>query len=114
MASRYATIYERLVANTEIPAEQSEATGCWVWTGTKDRAGYGRMAVRKAGRKNPTGVRAHRAMMTSMLGRELHPDDETVEHLCACTSCVNPDHLVLLTRAENTAAMRRRVLGGGA
>lgn len=104
---RYATLYLRLVAHCALAEGQNE-NGCWVWTGTKDRAGYGRLAIRKPGKANPTGVRAHRLMMQLTLGRDLHPDDETVEHECHCTSCINPDHLTLMTRAKNTAAMRAR------
>lgn len=105
----YASLYERIVAQTEVPEEQCESTGCWVWQGTKDAKGYGRVSVRRPGR-NPTGVRVHRAVMEHVLGRELHPDDETVEHLCRRTACVNPDHLTLLSRSENTrkaAALRK-------
>ena len=107
MVAQYGNLYARLIANSEKPDDQNE-NGCWLWTGTKDRKGYGRLSMRVAGKRNPTGVRAHRAMLEHLLGRELHPDDETVEHLCACTSCINPDHLVLMTRAANTSAMRRR------
>lgn len=104
----YDSLFARLVANSAVPDDQLEGTGCWVWTGNTDRKGYGRLAMRVPGKATPTGVRAHRAMMQVILGRTLHPDDETVEHLCACTGCVNPDHLTLLTRAENTAEMQRR------
>jgi hypothetical protein len=103
----YATLYLRLVANCKLAEGQNE-NGRWVWTGTKDDKGYGRLSIRKPGKKNPTGVRAHRLMHELMVGHQLHPDNETVEHECHNTSCINPDHLTLLTRAQNTAAMRAR------
>lgn len=105
---KYDSLFERLVANSAIPDGQLESTGCWVWTGNTDSKGYGRLSVRRPGRRSPVGVRAHRLMKEIMEGRLLHPDDETVEHQCGVTSCINPDHTILLTRAENSAEMQRR------
>ncbi len=105
---RYDSLFERLVANSAVPDDQLESTGCWLWLGTKDRKGYGLVSVRVPGKKSPVGRRAHRLMKEIMLGRPLDPNDETVEHLCLATSCINPDHTILLTRAENTADMQRR------
>lgn len=105
---KYDSLFERLVANTVIPDDQLESTGCWLWTGNVDSKGYGRLSVRRPGKASPVGVRAHRLMKEIMEGRPLHPDDETVEHRCQVTSCINPDHTILLTRAENTADMQRR------
>ena len=107
----YDSLFTRLVANSQVPEGQSEDTGCWVWTGNTDHKGYGRVTVRRPGAGH-TKVRAHRAMMEIVLGRPLHPDDETVEHLCYCTGCINPDHLTTLSRSENSKAMqaRRRAL----
>lgn len=97
---RYATLYERIVANT---AEPTSEQGCWLWTGRHDgkRGGeYGRMNVRENGRHHTR--QPHRVMAALVEGRELHPDEETVEHLCRVTLCCNPDHLVLLSRSENS------------
>lgn len=104
----YENLYHRLVANC-CPAEGQNENACWEWRGNKNSKGYGRLTVRKPGRRSPVGVLAHRLMLQLLLERELHPDDETVEHLCMNTSCINPDHLTLMTRAQNTAAMRARV-----
>lgn len=40
---------------------------------------------------------------------EMDPDEQTIEHLCACRRCINPDHWIVVTRAENTALMQQRV-----
>lgn len=104
---KYDSLYARLIANSEKPDDQNE-NGCWLWTGNTDRKGYGRLSLRIPGKPNPTGVRAHRAMEEVFREDSLHPDLETIEHLCATTGCVNPDHWVTMTRAENTAAMRKR------
>jgi len=40
---------------------------------------------------------------------KMDPDEHTIEHLCACRRCINPDHWIVVTRAENTSLMRKRV-----
>lgn len=69
-------------------------TGCWLWTASSNRQGYGYFSI---GRK----IRgAHRASW------ELHrgpiPDGMVLDHLCRVPSCVNPDHLRVVTPRVNT------------
>ena len=98
MAKIYASMYERLVANSEKPDDQNEC-GCWVWTGCK-RWPYGKVNVRIEGRH--VSLRAHRAMAEVTEGRALDPEHETVEHLCGNPLCVNPDHFELIDRIDNS------------
>lgn len=37
-----------------------------------------------------------------------NPPDSVVHHVCARTSCVNPDHLQRVTQRENAAEMLER------
>lgn len=98
MARRYATLYERLVANTKV-----DARGCWVWTGYA-RAGYPALAIRVPGRRTPKTIAAHRAML-----EEFHdivfPFDEAA-HLCYNPMCINPNHLEVQTKAHNLGERR--------
>ena len=98
---KYLSFYERLVANSEKPDDQNE-NGCWVWTGKTDgkRWPYGAVNVRVDGQHKT--LRAHRAMAEVLEGRPLDPDHETVEHLCGNTLCINPDHLELIDRVDNS------------
>ena len=71
-------------------------SGCWLWTGRKDRTGYGRMNV--AGRSEA----AHRVSYRTFRGPI--PPGLVLDHVCRTRACVNPDHLDPVSRSEN---MRR-------
>lgn len=76
-------------------------TGCWVWVARLDKDGYGLIDL-----DNRT-IRAHRWMYAQHAGDI--PEGMTVDHICFVRSCVNPDHLRLLSHAEN-ARMQRSAL----
>lgn len=71
-------------------------TGCWLWFGVTNHAGYGELRV------NKKHIRAHRFSYESHRGTI--PAGAVLDHLCRNVSCVNPDHLEPVTQAEN---MRR-------
>lgn len=66
---------------------------CWVWTGSKDKDGYGQVSL-----NNKTHL-AHR--ISYELFNDTIPNGLTIDHLCKNTSCVNPDHLEIVTIKEN-------------
>lgn len=67
-------------------------SGCWEWTGTKDR-GYGYVA------HNGKTTQAHRAVYEELVGPI--PSGLQIDHLCRNRSCVNPKHLELVTQRVN-------------
>lgn len=118
------SLYERLCANShDVPADQLEGTGCWPWAGNRHTKGYGRLSQRVEHKSYPVKLYAHRCVLEELRGynefdldddplgpifyvkRPALDSDETPDHLCGNAWCWNPDHLEIVTRAENS---RRR------
>lgn len=111
----YSSTWDRLQARTQVPEDQLDGTGCWVWMGNCCHKGYGRFSMRVPGRRTPASVRCHRWVMDHLcpgwreeaaqrLGCAV--EEVTIDHLCRETRCWNPDHLEPVTRAENTRRMQ--------
>jgi len=71
----------------------SEA-GCWEWTGYLDRDGYGVL------NDSHRPKHAHRVSYQLFVGPI--PLHMTIDHLCRNRPCVNPAHLEVVSRGENT------------
>jgi hypothetical protein len=73
-------------------------SGCWEWTGTRNRDGYGQLKL-KGGKGYP--FRAHRVAYEAAYGPI--PDGMIVCHSCDNPPCCNPEHLWLGTHKDNAA-----------
>ena len=84
-----AELAARIAARIEIDL----TTGCWVWTLRPSRWGY---PVLGAGGST---YRAHRLSYEIWVAPL--PEGQDVHHRCEQKMCVNPDHLVALSRSEH-------------
>lgn len=73
----------------------------WMWMGVVQKRGpYGYLKLKG------------KVLLAHRVGWELYhgsiPDGLTIDHLCLVTKCVNPDHMELVTRSENSRRQNER------
>lgn len=74
--------------------------GCWRWTGSLSEAGYGNLGMTKTQDSKIGRVRAHRFIYLFLTGQS--GEGLVCDHLCRNRSCVNPNHIELVTQYENS------------
>lgn len=76
--------------------------GCWIWTASLDRDGYGRFMLAGKARKAPriAWVLHHKTDI---------PSSMVVCHECDNPQCVRPEHLFLATQYQNTQDMTNKL-----
>lgn len=68
-------------------------SGCWIWMRGISSTGYGAFCI------DGKTYGAHR--ISYELYKGAIPIRKQLDHLCRVRSCVNPDHLEIVTRKEN-------------
>ena len=66
--------------------------GCWQWSGSRGRDGYGTYHL------NGENFRAHRVVFAALA---MDPGTKTLHHECENTGCVNPRHLRMMSNSEH-------------
>lgn len=84
--------------------DKTPTYGCWNWSGGSTTKGYGTYFI--SGKKQY----AHRLSWANHNG-EMPPKGMQIDHTCFNRSCVNPQHLDLVTLTENTKRRRLAVKG---
>lgn len=84
--------YEQFLLFVTIPAWDC----CWLWTG-REINGYGRVTVRGV------DTLAHRLSYTFAYGE--FEESKIIHHICLNTLCVNPRHLVALSKENHIGTL---------
>lgn len=82
-----------------VMGKTDRSTDCWVWTGTRNRAGYGVVCIKR-------NRSAHRTAYEVFVGPI--PSDLIVCHKCDNPPCVNPEHLFLGTQQDNATDSKNK------
>jgi hypothetical protein len=86
---------DRDLALSKFLARVRKTKYCWEWLGTKTAAGYGKFNFKRG----MSPQMAHR--LSYVLFKGPFPKKLNIDHKCRNKSCVNPDHLEPVTKAEN-------------
>ena len=84
-----------------------EGDDCWEWAAKRNNKGYGMFGTNRKGHFKL----AHRVSYELENGEI--PEGMMVLHRCDNPGCVNPQHLFLGTRTDNTRDMHRKGRGWG-
>ena len=79
----------------KIDTNEKGQRDCWYWIGGKQSKGYGSIGI-----GNGKTALAHRVAYEIVNKKEI-PNHLCVRHSCNCRQCVNPNHLLLGTTADN-------------
>jgi hypothetical protein len=87
------------------PEYEIDDKGCWIWLGSITCWGYGNRGV--PGARRTEG--AHRFYYRQAFGEI--PAGHDVHHRCGVPACVNPEHLVALSRRDHMREEGRKPFG---
>jgi hypothetical protein len=76
-------------------SEPEPNSGCWIWTSLRHWKGYGKMSPARNGH-----TIAHRLAYSVFVGPI--PKGMVIDHKCHNRSCINPQHLEVVTNRENS------------
>lgn len=87
-----------------IEEDRGYGTSCWIWRRATNYKGYGQ--VRRDDDRSKQTM-AHRLFWQRANGPI--PEGMEIHHLCRVRACVNPEHLSVVTHAENMLHAQRNL-----
>jgi hypothetical protein len=94
----YASLKERLEANSKIGRKVIRGVKCKLWNGAKNNRGYGKLSRRDGERVYSVSV--HKVAFVEVHGKKL-PKGHDVSHLCDIRNCWEKKHLVAEKHRDN-------------
>ena len=82
-------------------AKVEKTSGCWYWSGTKTKAGYGQINI------DGVPVYAHR-LSWEIYNKKKIPKGKMVLHHCDNPPCIRPTHIYVGTASDNSKDCIRR------
>lgn len=92
-------------ARFKAKVRKDPGSGCWIWTASTDRDGYGWFW------SNGVMGAAHRWSYENFIATI--PAGVQIDHICRNRSCVNPDHLRPATNKQNSENKEGPLGGSG-
>jgi hypothetical protein len=92
MGAKWGTPFERLMRRTV------KTDSCWLWQGCRGPSGHGQIGLKVHGIKRLDAT--HRVAWRHYFGDI--PSGLCVLHKCDVANCVNPEHLFLGSRTDNS------------
>lgn len=80
--------------NTKFWSQVDKTETCWIWTGCENTGGYGKMTY--------LGKQSLVHRVSFELAGGTIPEGMFIDHICSNRKCVNPDHLRIATRKQNS------------
>lgn len=102
------TLDERINAALDRAIARLDTSGdCWLWPGSTNGRGYGKLSIKTGEGRRSIDRYLHRLMYEREHG-PIEPGME-IDHTCFVRNCANPAHLEMVRRKENVRRQMARI-----